>query len=96
MSSNPEFKRVNGYSRKVESICMKCLLAIGISSSDEELNMKESQHQCKSETGEGDSLQNFQPRHLSQACIPELKRRSPRRPSKLCWSFSPKPATELH
>ena len=38
---------------------MKCLLAIGISSSDEELNMKESQHQCKSEAGKGDSLQTL-------------------------------------
>ncbi len=40
---------------------------------------------------------NFQrPQHLSQACTPELKRRSPRRPTKPCWSFSRKPATGPH
>jgi hypothetical protein len=51
MSSSSQFKHVTGRSGKVESICMKCLLAIGIYSSDEELAMKESQHECKSESG---------------------------------------------
>jgi hypothetical protein len=49
MSSSIQFKRVNGGSEKVESICMRCLLAIGISASDEELTAKERQHECKSE-----------------------------------------------
>ena len=49
MSSSLQFKRVNGRGEKVESICMRCLLAIGISSSDEELTAKERQHECKSE-----------------------------------------------
>jgi hypothetical protein len=51
MLSSPQFKRVNGHNGKVESICMRCLLAIGISSSDEELAAKESQHECKGEDG---------------------------------------------
>jgi hypothetical protein len=51
MSSSSEFKHVSGRNGKVESICMKCLLAVGISSSDEELAMKESQHECKREIG---------------------------------------------
>ena len=40
---------------------------------------------------------NFQrPRPLYQACTREPKRRSPRRPTKLFWSFSRKPAIGLH
>lgn len=52
MSSNSQFKHVNGRSGKVESICMKCLLAIGICSSDEELATKERQHDCNAKAGE--------------------------------------------
>ena len=37
MSSSSQFKHVNGRNGKVESICMKCLLAVGICCSDEEL-----------------------------------------------------------
>jgi len=51
MSSSSQFKHVSGRSGKVESICMKCLLAVAISSSDEELAVKESQHECRSEGG---------------------------------------------
>jgi hypothetical protein len=54
MSSSIQFKRVNGRSEKVESICMRCLLAVGISSSDEELAAKERQHECKSEEGKSE------------------------------------------
>jgi hypothetical protein len=52
MSSNSQFKHVSGRNGKLESICMKCLLAVGISSSDEELAMKESRHECNRKTGE--------------------------------------------
>ena len=51
MSSSSQFKRVNGHNGKSESICMRCLLAVGISFSDEELAVKERQHKCKSEDG---------------------------------------------
>jgi hypothetical protein len=47
MSSSPQFKRVNGRDGKIESICMKCLLAVGICSSEEELAAKERAHKCK-------------------------------------------------
>jgi hypothetical protein len=46
MSSSFQFKHVNGRNGKVESICMKCLLAAGICSSDKELAAKESRHVC--------------------------------------------------
>jgi hypothetical protein len=49
MASNAQFKHVSGSNGKVESICMKCLLAVGIYFSDEELALKESQHQCRGE-----------------------------------------------
>ena len=52
MSSSVQFKHVNGRDGKVESICMKCLLAAGICSSDEELATKERQHHCNERTGE--------------------------------------------
>ena len=61
MSSSPQFKRVNGHSRKVESICMRCLLAIGISSSDEELAEKERQHECKSEHERSEMVEGQSP-----------------------------------
>ena len=50
MLSIHQFKHVNGRDGKVESICMKCLLAVGICSSDEELTVRESRHVCKGET----------------------------------------------
>jgi hypothetical protein len=49
MSSNAQFKHVSGSSGKVESICMSCLLAVGIASSNEEIALKDSQHECKGE-----------------------------------------------
>jgi hypothetical protein len=49
MSSNAQFKHVNGSNGKGESICMQCLLAVGIYSSDEELALQESQHECRGE-----------------------------------------------
>jgi hypothetical protein len=52
MSSSVQFKHVNGRDGKVESICMKCLLAVGICSSDEELATKERQHHCNASAGE--------------------------------------------
>jgi hypothetical protein len=52
MSSNAQFKHVNGRNGMVESICMKCLLAVGICSSDKELAAKESRHVCKGEAEE--------------------------------------------
>jgi hypothetical protein len=52
MSSSLQFKHVNGRDGKVESICMKCLLAVGICFSDEELATKERQHHCNSKAGE--------------------------------------------
>jgi hypothetical protein len=52
MGTSSHFKHVNGGNGKVESICMKCLLAVGICSSDEELATKERQHDCKSKVGE--------------------------------------------
>ena len=52
MSSSPQFKRVNGRDGKIESICMECLLAVGISSSEEELAAKERAHHCNSKAGE--------------------------------------------
>lgn len=51
MSSSPQFKRVIGRSGTIESICMHCLLAVGIFSSDEELAVKERAHECKSAPG---------------------------------------------
>jgi hypothetical protein len=57
MSSSPQFKRIVGRTGTTESICMKCLLAVGISSSDDELAMKEGQHACKSETGESERVE---------------------------------------
>jgi hypothetical protein len=50
MSSIHQFKHVNGRDGKVESICMKCLLAVGICSSDEELTARESAHVCDGES----------------------------------------------
>ena len=52
MSSSPQFKHVNGRDGKVESICMNCLLAVGICSSDEELATKERAHHCISKARE--------------------------------------------
>jgi hypothetical protein len=49
MSSSPQFKHVCGRNGRTETICMKCLLAVGIFSSDEELAAKEREHDCKSE-----------------------------------------------
>lgn len=40
----PQFKHVNGRNGKVESICMNCLLAVGICCSDKELEAKEGMH----------------------------------------------------
>ncbi len=51
MSSSPQFKREISRSGMIESICMKCLLTVGICSSEEELALKERAHRCKSETG---------------------------------------------
>jgi hypothetical protein len=57
MSSSLQFKRVVGRTGKTESICMKCLLTVGIFSSDAELAMKEGQHDCKSETGKSERVE---------------------------------------
>ena len=46
MTAASQFKHINGRDGKVESICMNCLLAVGICSSDEELLAKESMHVC--------------------------------------------------
>ncbi len=46
MGRNLQFKHVNGRNGKVESICMYCLLAVGICSSDEDLLVQESRHRC--------------------------------------------------
>jgi hypothetical protein len=51
MSSNSQFRHVSRRHGELESICMKCLLAVGISSSDEEVAAKEGQHVCQSEDG---------------------------------------------
>lgn len=48
MRALAKFKHVHGRNGKVESICMNCLLAVAICSSDEELLAKESAHQCPS------------------------------------------------
>ena len=47
MGSSVQFKHVNGRNGKVESICMYCLLAVGICCSDEELLARESSHPCR-------------------------------------------------
>jgi hypothetical protein len=46
MGENYRFKHVKGPARTFESICMNCLLAVGICSSEEGLRAKESQHAC--------------------------------------------------
>lgn len=46
MGAESQFKHVQGPVRTFESICMNCLLAVGICSSEEELTAKESQHSC--------------------------------------------------
>jgi len=48
----PQFKRVDGREGKVESICMNCLLAVGICCSDEELLARESMHRCNGRAAE--------------------------------------------
>jgi hypothetical protein len=54
MSCSSQFKHVVGRNG-TESICMKCLLAVGICSSQEELAVKERGHECKSEDGKSSS-----------------------------------------
>jgi hypothetical protein len=46
MDAESQFKHVKGPARTFESICMNCLLAVGICSSEEELRAKESRHAC--------------------------------------------------
>jgi hypothetical protein len=48
MGTSSHFKHVNGRNGKVESICMNCLLAVGICCSDAELIARERSHDCKS------------------------------------------------
>jgi hypothetical protein len=52
MATQRRFKHVNGRNGKVESICMNCLLAVGIFSSDKELLAGESMHHCNREARE--------------------------------------------
>jgi hypothetical protein len=49
MSSRPQFKHVSGSSGQIESICMKCLLAVGIESSEDAIAAKEGGHECPRE-----------------------------------------------
>jgi hypothetical protein len=46
MTDASQFRHSTGRNGKVESICMNCLLAVGICSSAEELLAKESGHAC--------------------------------------------------
>jgi hypothetical protein len=46
MFAKPRFKHVKGPAKTFESICMNCLLTVGICSSEEELAEKESRHAC--------------------------------------------------
>jgi hypothetical protein len=52
MEAKSQFKRVKGPDATFESICMNCLLAVGIRSSEEELQTKENQHDCKGKAKE--------------------------------------------
>ena len=47
MREASQFKHVHGRDGNVESICMNCLLAVGICRSDQELLARESMHRCK-------------------------------------------------
>jgi hypothetical protein len=46
MSMEFQLKHVEGPSRTFESICMKCLLTAGITSSEAELASTEKKHHC--------------------------------------------------
>ncbi len=52
MEASPHFKHVNGRNGKMESICMNCLLAVGIFVTDKELLSAESMHRCSDKAGE--------------------------------------------
>jgi hypothetical protein len=46
MGAESRFKHVRGPCWTFESICMNCLLAVGICSSEEKLSARENQHVC--------------------------------------------------
>jgi hypothetical protein len=55
MGAESRFTHVKGPKRTFESICMACLLTVGICRSEQDLVAKENEHACKGrseETGE--------------------------------------------
>ncbi len=48
MEVRSQFKHVIGPKSTLESICLTCLLAVGVCSSEEELKTREWRHNCKS------------------------------------------------
>ncbi len=47
MGDDPQFKHFRGPDGKFESICMTCLLAVGVCLPEEELVTRELEHDCK-------------------------------------------------
>jgi hypothetical protein len=45
-AAGSQFKRVRGPIKTIESICMKCLLAVGVRPSERELTDLENLHAC--------------------------------------------------
>jgi len=44
---DPQFKHAKGPNGTLESICMECLLAVGIGPSEDDLLINEIEHNCK-------------------------------------------------
>ena len=69
MSMEFQFKHVEGPGGTVESICMKCLLMAGITSSEGELASMEKKHHCKA-TGRERNLFEVAVRSRAQTVRP--------------------------
>jgi hypothetical protein len=70
MGAQSLFKHVKGLGGSFESICMSCLLAVGICHSEEDLAAKENSHRCKVEP-EPPSQPKFS-RHSATEAVFEL------------------------
>lgn len=88
MVAGSQFKHMRGPKRTFESICMTCLLAVGIRDSEAELAIQEREHNCKGECPETRRLPSrgvFEARNIS---IPEEDVLSTGSPNRLAGSSS--------